>query len=242
MKIFEAKSVIEALENASKELGIPLNEIHYIIRNNKFDEKAVIEVYSLNDVCDFGKEYLKNIINNLNISVEINSYIDNNCVYINIDSEKKSILIGKNGRTLKVFDDLINLAISSNFKRKFNIFFDIGDYKNKKYSKIINFVKQAAIDVVEKHNEIKINISDDYEKKIVYQTLKKFNDIFVENINFGDNCSILIKYKNKNDKKIKEENKSEFFTSINNNFVDHASEKEEVIKQNESNDKNVKND
>ena len=246
MKIFEAKSVIEALENASKELNIPLNEIHYIIRNNKLDEKAIIEVYSLDDVCVFGKEYLKNVINNLNIDVEIDSFIKDNEIYINVDSEKKSILIGKNGKTLKAFDELISLAISSNFKRKFNVFFDIGNYKEKKYSRITNFVKQAAIEVVEKHNEIKIKIADDLEKKIVYQTLKKFNDIFIENVGFGDNHSILIRYANKNSNKNAEKiegfnNKNDVFTSINNNHTDYSKN----IEQNEKEinlSQDIKND
>lgn len=58
-KIFEANSIIEAVDNASKELDISFNDVHYVIKNNKSDEKVVIEVYSLEDVCDFGKEYLK---------------------------------------------------------------------------------------------------------------------------------------------------------------------------------------
>ena len=91
MKIFEAKSVIEALENASQDLNIPINNLHYIIKNNKFDEKVIIEVYSLDDVCDFGKEYLKNVINNLNIDVEVNASVDNGDIYINVESKKKSI-------------------------------------------------------------------------------------------------------------------------------------------------------
>ena len=126
------------------------------------------------------------------------------------------------------------MAISSHFKRKFNVFFDIGDYKSKKYSKITNFVKQAAIEVVEKHNEIKINIKDDLEKKIVFQVLKKFNDIYIENIGFGDNHAILIKYKhNKNNKSEEITNhKSSFFTSINTNNDEKQESNEDQQNQN----------
>lgn len=224
-KVFEANSIIEAIDNASKELDIPFNDVHYIIKNDKSDEKVVIEVYSLEDVCNFGKEYLKNIIDSLGIDTVIRSNIDeDNVIHITIESEEKSILIGKNGVTLKAFDELINLAVSSKFKKKMNIFFDIGDYRSRNHIKIVNITKQAAIEAIEKHNEIKLNITNDYDKKAIFQVLKKFNDVTGEIVGFGDKKAVLIKYKNHvniadhNKQDFKKENNvnvENFFTSAN---------------------------
>lgn len=241
-KIFEANSIIEAVDNASKELDISFNDVHYVIKNNKSDEKVVIEVYSLEDVCDFGKEYLKNIISSLGINTDIKSYIDDdNNIHIVVDSEEKSILIGKNGVTLKAFDELINLAISSKFKKKMSIFFDIGDYKSRNYTKIVNMAKQAAIEVIEKHNEVKLNVINSYEKKAVFQVLKKFNDVTGEIIGIGEKKAILIKYKGYANHSVDQNSQIDFKknnTTNENNFFTSANNFEEKTSHNESNKTN----
>ena len=68
MEVYLGKTVEEALESASKELGIPVSELIYRISDKKaglFSKKYQVEVYNLADVVRFAEDYLLNVIDSL---------------------------------------------------------------------------------------------------------------------------------------------------------------------------------
>ena len=139
MKTFEGKTIEDAVENAAKEMNIPTDQVHYIIREEKaggllgIGKSATIEVYSMDDVCNYGCDYLKNAIKTIGIEIEVKAEVnEENVIRITINSERNPILIGHNGKTLRALNDLVRLAVSNHFKRRYRILLDVGDYKDKK--------------------------------------------------------------------------------------------------------------
>jgi len=203
MKIFEAKTIEEAVENASKELNIPTNEVHYIIKEEKsgilgLGKTATIEVYTLEDVFEFGANYLKNAIKSIGIETEITSQInEEGIIRMTLNSERNPILIGRNGRTLRALNDLVRLAVSNHFKRRYRILLDVGDYKDKKYSKIIGIARRAAKEVSRQHIDIKLDAMTSDERRMVHQVLTNFSDVATESIGEGERRAVVIKYTGK---------------------------------------------
>ena len=61
MKEFQGKTVEEALEEASKELGIPTSQILYSDTGKTkglFSKKVIIEVYEFSDVVRYAEDYV----------------------------------------------------------------------------------------------------------------------------------------------------------------------------------------
>ena len=198
MKKFEAKTLTEVLDIVSKDLNIPIDKIFYIIKN-KNDEHVEIETYSLEDVGEYGINFLKNAIKCLGFNVDVNYRIDsnNNIVNVNIiDSENNSILIGKNGKTLNAFNDILRIVISNHFKRKIRIFLDINHYKDRKYEKIINLTRKVAKEVIKKHIDVKLDAMTNDERKLVHQVLMEFGDVIGESESDDNNKkrAVVIKY------------------------------------------------
>ena len=200
MKTFEAKTIEEAVENASKELNVPKEEVHYIIKEEKsgilgIGKSAVIEVYTLEDVYNYGAEYLKNSIKLIGIDVEIKSEInEEGIIRMTINSERNPILIGHGGRTLRALNDLVRLATSNHFKRRYRILLDVGDYKDKKYSKIISIARRAAKEVSRQHIDVKLDAMTSDERRMIHQVLQNFHDVKTESIGEGDKRAVVIKY------------------------------------------------
>ena len=201
MKTFEAKTIEDAVAKAAEELNIPKEEVHYVIKEEKeggllgIGKSATIETYTLEDVYEYGANYLKNAIKTIGIDIEVSSQInEEGIIRITINSERNPILIGHNGRTLRALNDLVRLAVSNRFKRRYRILLDVGDYKDKKYSKIIGLARRAAKEVSRQHIDIKLDAMTSDERRMIHQVLTNFQDVKTESIGEGEKRAVVIKY------------------------------------------------
>ncbi|MCQ2795619.1 MAG: Jag N-terminal domain-containing protein [Bacilli bacterium] len=201
MKTFEAKTIEDAVEKAATELNIPKEQVHYVIKEEKeggllgIGKSATIETYTLEDVYEYGANYLKNAIKTIGIDIEVSSQInEEGIIRVTINSERNPILIGHNGRTLRALNDLVRLAVSNRFKRRYRILLDVGDYKDKKYSKIIGLARRAAKAVSHEHVDIKLDPMTSDERRMIHQVLTNFQDVKTESIGDGEKRAVVIKY------------------------------------------------
>ena len=150
MKEFQGKTVEEALEAAVSELGVSKEDLIYLVsdkRKGLFSKKVVVEVYELPDVIRFAEDYLLNAIDNLGIENTVNTRLDDDIIRITIDSTHNPILIGKNGKTLQALNELVKLAVSNHFHKRFRILLDVNGYKDSKYVKLSKMARRIAHDV-----------------------------------------------------------------------------------------------
>jgi len=210
-----AKTLEEALEEGMNKFGVSQDELIYEVEEEKkglFNKKVVVNFYEVADVIEYAEKYLINIIKNgLQFEVALKTIYRNGLIKILIESDKNSILIGKNGQTLQALNELTKLAVSFKFKKKFRILLDIGDYKDNKYNKVISIAKRAAREVLKTHLEIKLDPMTPDERKKVHTALSSWSNIKTESHGDGKDRSIVIKYVGQEEEKveIKEEEKGE---------------------------------
>ena len=103
MKIFQAKTIEDAINLAAQDLGLLPNEVNFLIREEKkgLFKKVSIEVFELSDVIEYAENYLKKLGENLEIEIETNSLFKDEIIHLAIYSDLISILLGKIGRTLQ---------------------------------------------------------------------------------------------------------------------------------------------
>lgn len=198
MKTYTAKTVEDALAQASAELGIDVDNLIFTITEEKkslFSKKATIEVYELSDAIDYAQDYLKKIILSLGIEeVETSATLNDEIIKISINTNRNPILIGKNGTTLQALNDLVRLAVSCKFKHRYRILLDVGDYKNQKYSKIASIARKTAKTVQTSHNSATLQPMSSDERRIVHNVLANFSHIATESSGEGKNRAVTIKY------------------------------------------------
>lgn len=198
MKTITAKSLENAIDQASEELGISKEELLYEILEEKkglFSKKVVVAFYDTADVIEFAQNYITNIIHDgLGLEVSLKAFYRNGLIKILIETDHNSLLIGRNGQTLQALNELVKLAISSKFKRKFRILLDIGDYKDKKYNRVIAVAKRAASQVLKTHLDIKLEAMTPDERKKVHTALASWKNIKTESVGDGKDRAIVVKY------------------------------------------------
>lgn len=197
MKKYTKKTLEECLEEACKELNCTTEQLMYTVEEEKkgfFSKKITIAVNELSDVIEFAEEYLTDVCHALGLDVSLKTFYRDDIIKILIETNHNSVLIGKNGNSLQSLNELTKLAVSSRFKRKFKILLDIGNYKDKKYFKVISIAKKAAKEVSKTHvDQVLIPMTPD-ERKKVHNALSNWNHIKTESIGDGKDRRIVIKY------------------------------------------------
>ena len=191
------KSVEDAVALASSELGVTAEELIYEIKEEKkslFGKKFVISVYDTADIIEYCEDYIRSVINGLGLEVSLKTFYRDGVAKILIETNKNSLLIGKNGSTLQSLNELVKLAANTKFKKKIRILLDIGDYKDKKYSRVISEAKRAAKEVLKTHVDIKLEPMTPDERKKVHNALSSFKNIKTESIGDGKDRAIVVKF------------------------------------------------
>lgn len=198
MKEYNAKTVEDAVKLASEELGVAEDDIIFTIKEEKtglLSKKAVIVVYELSDAIEFAEEYIKNVVESLGVgNVKCNASLEDDIIRISVDTDHNPILIGKNGVTLQALNEIVRLAVSGKFRRRFRILLDIGDYKNSKYSRVASIARRTAKEVQKSHIDVTLDPMPSDERRIVHSALAEWTNIKTESSGEGHNRAVTIKY------------------------------------------------
>lgn len=197
MKEFSGRTLQDALEAASKETNLETSAINYKIIEEKkglFSRKTTIEVYFIEDIVEYGENYLTNLISSLGLEVEIVTNVEDTIIKMLLNTSHNSILIGKNGRTLQALNELVRVAISSNFRRRYRILLDINSYKDEKYEKLIQTAKRAAKEVLRTKINVTLDPMTSDERRVIHNALSEFKNIKTESSGSGYQRQITISY------------------------------------------------
>lgn len=196
MKEYVAKTLEEALNNASSELGIEEKDLIYVSneKNGIFSKKVIVTVYELPDVINYAEEYLLNAIDNLGIESSVKTSLDDDIIRITIDSTHNPILIGKNGRTLQALNELVKLAVSNHFRRRFRILLDVNGYKDSKYDRLAKTARRTAHQVQKDKQTYTFEPMPSDERRAIHNACSGMPNIRTESIGEGTHRQVQIIY------------------------------------------------
>lgn len=199
MKHFTSKTVDDAIQAASKAVGIPAEQLIYKVVEEKkglfgIGKEATIEIYDIEDAAAFAEEYIKTALGGMGVEAETSSTISEDIIHLNIDSQRNPILIGKNGRTLQALNELTRLAVSNKFRHRYRILLDVGGYKEDKYGRLQWVAKKTAREVVKTKIDVKLDPMTADERRIIHNTLNGMNHIKTESSSEGRERAVTIKY------------------------------------------------
>ena len=197
MKSYTGKTVEEALEEASKDLGIAVDELIYSVSDKKkgiFNKKLIVDVFDLSDVIQYAEDYILGVIDSLGIESSVNSRLDDDIIRITIDSTHNPILIGKNGKTLQALNELVKLATSNRFKKRFRILLDINGYKDNKYDRLTHVARRAAREVQKTKATHTFDPMPADERRAIHNACSGMSHVRTESIGEGTHRQVQIIY------------------------------------------------
>lgn len=198
MKEYTGKTVEEAVALAAGEINIDPSRLVYEVKEEKkslFKKSATIVVFEASDALDYAKNFLENILNAIDAEAEVEGEVqENGLIKLTISSEHNPVLIGKNGKTLMAFNEVVKLGVANKFKRRFPILIDVGGYKQDKYSRIARLAKRVANQVLRTHVDASLDPMTTDERRVVHNVLSSWDHIKTESKGNGSDRAVTIKY------------------------------------------------
>lgn len=195
---YTGKTKEEAINNAKialqeMEENLYIREIE--VKNGLFNKKVEIEVIRRDDVIEYLKEYLKELINNMGLTCNLEVKKRENRVNITVISDNNSILIGKNGRTLESINLILKQVIHNEIGEYFPFALDIGEYKIAREQKLESLARRTAREVANSKIEAKLDPMNSYERRIIHEALANNKRIITESEGEEPNRYVVIKPK-----------------------------------------------
>ncbi len=195
---YTGKTKEEAINNAKialqeMEENLYIKEIE--IKNGLFNKKVEIEVIRRDDVIEYMKEFVKELIHNMGMNVNLEVKKRENGLNITVISDNNAILIGKNGKTLDAMTQVIKQVIFNEIGEYFPFSLDIGEYKVAREQKLESLAKRTAREVARTKIEAKLDPMNSYERRIIHTALADNKKVITESEGEEPNRCVVIKPK-----------------------------------------------
>ncbi len=199
MKIleFEGKTLESTLEKSFSELNVTEEEVVYRseeIKGTLFKSSSIkVSIIKLVDVQEFIKDYLKELLTAMNLEVNFEAKIRNKQINIKMYSNNNSILIGKNGQTLRALQTIVKQVVYNKIKMNIYLLLDVENYKDKQKYYIERLAKKTAREVSQTKIEASLENMNSYERRIVHNVLTDFKGVITKSEGEEPNRYVVIK-------------------------------------------------
>src|SRR5699024_12041093 len=101
--------------------------------------RAIVKVTESFDSITNAEEYLKNMIQHMNIDAKVDTIVEENNVTYNLSGDKIDILIGKRGQTLNAIQYLVQVVINEDTKQYDTVTVDAVGYSGRRKETLDSF-------------------------------------------------------------------------------------------------------
>lgn len=193
--VVEGKTLLEAVENAKNELHT--ENILYEsteVKGKLFKGVSYkVTAISYQELLEEIKSFLKEIITNLGLEVEFESNIREEIFNITMYSNNNSLLIGKNGGTLKALETLCRAKIKKEWNISPKIILDVANYKEKRIASLERLAIKTAKEVRNTKITASLENMNSYERRIIHNKLANFKGISTTSEGEEPNRHVVIK-------------------------------------------------
>lgn len=180
------KTVDEALNKALAQLNVTKDNvmIDIIDEGSKglFNligvRPAKINVTVKKSAIDDAKNFLNDILNNMNITADISIIEKDNTLNIDITGKNVGSIIGYRGETLDSIQYLVSIVVNKNHEEPYRkVIVDVENYRKKREDTLKGVAVKAANRVRKSGRAYKLEPMNPYERRIIHSALQEFNDI-----------------------------------------------------------------
>jgi len=196
--IKEGKEIDSLLEEVCNERNITKDDFYYKYTEKKsglFNKNTSIELRVIlkSDLLNYVKEYLEELITNMGLTVNFETKLRENVIYIKIYSDNNPVLIGKGGNTLKALEHIVKQRVNSEFNIYPLINLDVENYKEKQQKRLERMAKNLAKEVVKTNVEVHLENMNAYDRRIVHNALTNFKGVSTSSVGEEPERHIIIK-------------------------------------------------
>jgi len=124
------------------------------------------------------------LLQRMEIESEVDGFLKDGDIYLEVKSDEGGILIGKHGRTLESLQILINRMVNKQVKKPVRIILDIADYKKRRDDSLKIVATRLGENAKRTGTGITIGPFRAHDRRIIHITLKE--DPFLKTESLGE--------------------------------------------------------
>ena len=190
---FSAKTVDDAITEACQKLMVPSDKLEYEVVEEGSSgflgigaKPAIIRAKAKSSVADVAKDFLKDVVEAMNMAVVVDVKYDeeNKNIDIELSGDEMGVLIGKRGQTLDSLQYLVSLVVNKDSEEYIRVKVDTEDYRKRRKETLENLAKNIAYKVKRTKRSVSLEPMNPYERRIIHSALQ--NDKYVTTHSEGE--------------------------------------------------------
>jgi spoIIIJ-associated protein len=139
----------------------------------------------LEEGIEIARQLMTGLLERIGVKAEVKGFLGEGDIYLEIQSDREGILIGKHGRTLESLQFLINRMVNKQLKEPMRVVLDINDYRKRR----ADILKKMALRLGEKvkrmGHALTIGPFNAHDRRIIHITLQEDPSLRTESFGEG---------------------------------------------------------
>jgi len=186
---FEGKTTEDAIENASRELNLPVEELSIDIiepgsagifglvgsRRAKIrvTVRSPIKKTDDDNGLKIAKETLENILSLIPVDTTVSAEQTDGKIALTIEGDKSGLLIGRKGKTLDALQYIVNKVVNKTLEQRTRVVVDSENYRQRRKESLTLLALKMGDKAKRIRKPITTNPMNPHDRRIVHLTLKE---------------------------------------------------------------------
>jgi spoIIIJ-associated protein len=141
---------------------------------------------TLEEWVEVARQLTLGLLQKMGIETEVEAFVREGELYIEIKSDEEGILIGKQGRTLESLQTLISRMVNKQVKKPVGVILDIADYKKRRVDSLTKMASRLGDRVKKTGKEVAVGPFSAHDRRIIHITLKEDPSLKTESLGEGE--------------------------------------------------------
>ena len=135
---------------------------------------------------EIAKELTKGLLERMGVRTEVEGFLKEGNLYLEIKGDQEGILIGKHGRTLESLQMLINRMVNKRLKNAMRVILDVDDYRKRRADSMAQMALRLGEEAKRTGHSQVAGLLNAYDRRIIHLTLKEDPFLKTESIGEGE--------------------------------------------------------
>ena len=135
---------------------------------------------------EIAKELTKGLLERMGVRTEVEGFLKEGNLYLEIKGDQEGILIGKHGRTLESLQMLVNRMVNKRLKNAIRVILDIDDYRKRRADSVTLMALRLGDEAKRTGHSQVGGLLNAYDRRIIHLTLKEDPFLKTESIGEGE--------------------------------------------------------
>jgi spoIIIJ-associated protein len=135
---------------------------------------------------EIAKELTIGLLERMGVKAEIEGFIKEGNLCLEIKGDQEGVLIGKHGRTLESLQMLINRMVNKRLKNAVRVVLDIDDYRKRRVESMANIAYRLGEKAKRIGHSLTVGPFNSHDRRIIHLTLKEDPYLKTESLGEGE--------------------------------------------------------